>query len=64
MTVYLLMYSTIAMEIGKTECHIMPVSWNTPFNITAVHVHADVVQRVWSTKPVHTFIYKIIFIKS
>lgn len=47
----LLMHTSIAMEIGEATCDIVPVWWYFMSWLPWVTVHADIVQRVRTTKP-------------
>ena len=57
------MHSAVSVQIRKTKRHIMPMSWYTVLAVTIVHIHADVVQWIGSSKPSHSFTnktYKIV----
>ena len=47
----LLMHTSVAMEIRKSTCYIVPVRWYCVGWLPRVTVHADVIERIWPTKP-------------
>jgi len=45
------MYSAIAMQVGQSKRHIMPVCRDIFLTVATVDIHAYVVERVWTSKP-------------